>query len=105
MTPEMLIQEILTQTNVHVFSIALKFLLVGFGAFLIKLLVESLCNYFLFRYNKYVGIDTKIEIFGKIGIVKSISYTSLILETDEGDFHIPISAWKTAQYTVLKDKE
>lgn len=104
MTAELLIQEVLSQAGGHAFTLAFKFMLVALGAFIIKLFVESLANYFMFRYNKHVGIGTRIEIYGKIGIVKHIGYTSFIIDTDNGEFHIPMKDWKNAKYVVLKDK-
>ena len=103
MDPQELIKAIQDLINVEFYTLILDVILAGVILFLLKFLTESLANYILFRLDKYLAIGSAIEIYGKTGRIKIVSFFNITIETSDGHIRVPTRHWRASRYILLKE--
>jgi len=83
--------------------LAIKILVGAVIILLLKSFTENVASYILFRFDRYVGIGTPVELYNKKGRIQNATWFEITIETDCGFIRIPPKNWRSSKYIVLKD--
>ena len=96
--------ETIMNFNMDTVFLFLKFLVAAIVIVTLKYIIECISSYITLRLDEYVHEGTPIEVYGKKGRIRKISYFTVVVETECGFIPISTRNWKTSKYVVLKDQ-
>lgn len=99
------IETIVNSAEYLTFELICYFIVFGVIVILAQSVSQSIAGYIFFRIDRYVSIDTSVEIYGKRGIIKNATIFGVTVETCDGFLHVATKNWKDSGYMVLKDKQ
>jgi len=101
---QMLVNETVNLFNAKFLTILIRVMLGLLAIVLLKIVVEGVAAWLLFRTDAYVSVGSPVEVFGKKGWIKAATWKTVVVETGEGFLRIPMKEWHSSKYTVLKDQ-
>jgi len=78
-------------------------LVLAVGYTLFRSAVENIAGFITFRADRYVKQGTVVIYDETVYRIKSVNWTSLVLESKTGFLSLPIKRWATHEFIVLKD--
>jgi len=103
MDVDAVVLKMVEQFDTQLLTLLFKLAVVAILVLLFKGLIQDIVSYIVFRTNRYVGIGTPVEVYGKIGRIRSVSLSFIVIETEKGFIPIPTRGWRSCKYHILKD--
>jgi len=89
------------ETAVLLFKLMLAFLIF----LLIKNQIQRIVGYLTFKSNPYVSLGKKVRANNLEGVIKDITFSFVVIETDYSYYLIDTSRWKWHEWVFYKEEQ
>lgn len=101
MTEKQIIMEIIQSVKPELIMMLVYVCIAAFLVLILKGLIESLVAYFFFVVNKQLGLNAKVEVRGKTGIITDYNLRWIIVRTATGIELIKMRYWEKTDWGII----
>lgn len=101
MTEKQIIMEIIQSVKPELIMMLVYVCIAAFLILILKGVIESVVAYFFFTINKQLGLNAKVEVRGKTGIITDFNLRWIIVRTSTGIELVKMKYWEKEQWSII----